>query len=400
MSSEPSHERVPERVAIFMPWYSVPAPLRVGPLCLAPYAAATPSLGLSEAEHTALARVLSSYRDARGEPVSSFTLVSFADRAPLAGLNADAREEAFEVLELFKGACLASRQLSGTWGHAYCNSDLLVTVGHGIDVKSAFITVITKTATGFIQSINDVSAFRFSTPPHVAHKMSPKPDEKLLASLLTLRGEADATNESRRLWARVADASNAFILANTDVSAFRQHQELVLLVGGLQRLLDAESKEEAMARALETLLVPTFAFVPSPPVEDVDEFENQVRTFPRTDVTPRAQWMRELYRLRNEYAHGNSAHRRASMWTLMEHLFAARVIYPLVLKAVLAREGRYTFTKTDQDRIDTFERFICYPSLYSDGQSGLSIEHAESWLLSQQMRARWMELAAERAQRN
>ncbi|MCA6519567.1 MAG: hypothetical protein IM556_13140, partial [Pseudanabaena sp. M110S1SP2A07QC] len=74
-------------------------------------------------------------------------------------------------------------------------------------------------------------------------------------------------------------------------------------------------------------------------------------------------WIRDLFRLRGDLAHGKIIKNFTSVWSINEHLILGSFIFPLVAKILLSKQNIYNLSKNDSLYVDVFERFLCQPSL-------------------------------------
>lgn len=70
-------------------------------------------------------------------------------------------------------------------------------------------------------------------------------------------------------------------------------------------------------------------------------------------------WVRDLFRLRGNLAHGKIESRYRPVWSLREHLLLGSFVYPLVLKLELQKSGLYVICEEDQGLLDLFEALAC-----------------------------------------
>jgi hypothetical protein len=84
---------------------------------------------------------------------------------------------------------------------------------------------------------------------------------------------------------------------------------------------------------------------------------------PTKSGTVRQIWVRDLYRLRGDLAHGKVSPRFPSIWKTDEHLLLAAFVFPLLVKSLLSAAGAYTLTEGDEVSIDAFERLAVAPDL-------------------------------------
>jgi hypothetical protein len=99
------------------------------------------------------------------------------------------------------------------------------------------------------------------------------------------------------------------------------------------------------------------------PPEDCERFAGRSAILGKYD-TIRERWVRDLFRLRGDYAHGRVDAQYPAAWTTRDHLLLASFVVPLILKLELAGRGLYTFKDSDSDGIDAFEALCCADHYY------------------------------------
>lgn len=75
-------------------------------------------------------------------------------------------------------------------------------------------------------------------------------------------------------------------------------------------------------------------------------------------------WMYELYCFRNYYVHGNDLSRHKWSWDANEHLLMGSYIFPLLIKVLLANEGKYELTEEDEFKLVTIDDLLDLPKYY------------------------------------
>src|SRR5262249_50398412 len=71
----------------------------------------------------------------------------------------------------------------------------------------------------------------------------------------------------------------------------------------------------------------------------------------------RFEWIREFYRIRGDFAHGQLQTRQDMVWGFGEHLVLATIAFPLLVKILLKKDNKYTLTEGDLSQIEGFEAF-------------------------------------------
>jgi hypothetical protein len=187
-------------------------------------------------------------------------------------------------------------------------------------------------------------------------------DKRLLEALLVARDKDGADV--------LVDAIVSYNLANTDAAGISLHVELVLMSGALERVLGCKGgSDKALAQAFTTALKPSTDLGRN----TCDRIKAAAGRFPRAQ-TIREVWIRDLYALRGDLAHGKVAQKYPSIWTLHEHLLLASFAFPLVVKSLMVSTGACSLTESDEVAIDSFEPLLCVKELMTPLD-----EHGMQW---------------------
>jgi hypothetical protein len=172
-----------------------------------------------------------------------------------------------------------------------------------------------------------------------------KIDVQLLEALLGVSNHA--------VWPRVREAIEIFNLASSEASTISEWTELVLMNGAFERLFESPGKEDVLAGGFTATLQPEEALPPERLAKIATNPEAAARF--RRAVSVREVWIRDLFRVRNEYAHGVVTTRYPALWSVREHLLLASFAFPLVVKSTLSANGIYALSEQDQLHINAFE---------------------------------------------
>ena len=122
-----------------------------------------------------------------------------------------------------------------------------------------------------------------------------------------------------------------------------------MLSGAFERILGNPSSDRNLMRKFKKLTKPFFQL----------QFKGSRRSKPgesRPDAELGCVWFRELHQLRNDYAHGRLTPTKDLAWQPYEHMLLGSYFFPLLLKLVLERDGFYSLTSKDEEKLDVFER--------------------------------------------
>jgi hypothetical protein len=142
---------------------------------------------------------------------------------------------------------------------------------------------------------------------------------------------------------QVYEAIESFAAANTDALHVQPHFELVLICGAFERLVGCT---DGTANALLAAYKPIW-FREELPVSQQISYQRIVKESLRGYPT-RSAWLKDMYILRNEHAHGKHSPQYKSTWRLDEHLLLASHIFPIVLKCALSKSDAYAMTPDDK----------------------------------------------------
>ncbi len=320
----------------FFPWLAIEEPKQFAEFQLIPFHRGE-SPGPDTQTQAILDRILGSYYS-REKQVEQAVLVRVQDHELTADLSEQERSKLFLFSELLACAGLSGRRYF--WGDGYKNRHNYLLVIQSFTERQPAVSMTTRRRDGSTTSIDSLEASRIERPPHV-HLSGKNPcDETLLNALLLCRG-------SER-WEAIFEAVLNFNHANTDDS-FTPELETVLMVAAFGRLFDVW-KESELADRFSSSLAPSEDVLPSAS-GDASRFGNA--------TSVRQAWMRDLFRLRGNHAHGRVRSPYEPHWTLRNHLLLASFAFPLSLKKELEKEGRYELAEEDLAGIDAFERLAC-----------------------------------------
>lgn len=217
-------------------------------------------------------------------------------------------------------------------------------------------------------------------PPHVEAEKPLQFDGRFFNGLLR--------STPRAPW--LAEAVDLYHLSNTDSSDVQPHTEVVLAVAALQRALNAEHlfREPEIANAFVTALSPI------PHARTVAACRRRFEKGARPPgQTLRELWFRDLYRLRNAFAHGETRPVRRRGWTAEEHLCLTSYILPRLVMVRLSELGTYELSDTDRDEIGAFDCLLCLRT-FKQGTKG---RQRAQWPWSECYFSATNELATERS---
>ena len=329
----------------FFPWVSIKESIVVGEFELIPYLRDIKPAGRSTELQGILDRVLTPYQIGY-QPISSATLIRIDNTELIRNFAEEERAALFILSELLATSGLAARKYFAYGGYQNRDSFRLVVQAFAAAHGGAAIT--SRRRDGSNTNYWGDDSYKVQKPEHIPIGTS-SIDHPLLDALVQARDSAH--------WERIYEALLSFNLANTDNSEMSEHIEMVLHAGAFERLFDCHhGKEDELAKRFTGVCSPR-QNLELQSCSSLENLEYQNR-FKRAS-TIREIWIRDLFRLRSNLAHGKVASRYMPLWSLQNHLLLASYVFPIVLKCELAALGFYTRTETDVDAVDLFEPLAC-----------------------------------------
>jgi hypothetical protein len=330
----------------FLPWLRLKEPVSFDGHTLVPFTRGERSPQVPTEVQLTAESILGHYFELKNRPVDRAVFMVHGGHKPLDDLDADERQQLFTAVEVLSFAGLSAREF---FAHGYWNRDhfQLVIQSFAGDPDSG-VMVSSRRRDGGTNSYRTSDVLEFYRPNHVPLFGDVSLDSDLLSAV-----EMEAARDSKR-WGDIAEAMLGFNLANTDSEAIAERVEAVVLAGAFERLLNcSRGKEYDVAVSFARTVVPTYEAEFRTWLAARDPSAPELTNGRETSL--REMWMRDFYRLRNDFAHGRNAPRRRPQWPLWDHLLLASYIFPRALKSELARSGGYSLSNRDQAEIDAFE---------------------------------------------
>jgi len=357
----------------FFPWLPISLPVLAGNWELAPYKRGTLPYGAGTALQKAADEILSPYVELPGQPIRSATLVHPVSSKPMGDLTEEQIVELFDLSEILAVCGISCRQYFRP-ALCYCNRDNFQLVVQGFSHASRHSVVTARRRDGNRMGYFGDELYQVRKPEHVTLYDIFRLDDGLLGALLDAR-----ETES---WRTIKDSLVCFNLANTDSYTVLEPIECVLLVSALEGLLECKSKENELAQRFLKHSAPYLDLYAA----DCSHLPGLVRRkAPSSSVAKqsiRDAWIRDLWRLRGDHAHGKLKPRYKSVWSTSNHLLLGAYVYPLVLKSRLAELQLYHLTEDDHNKVDLFPSLACEDHFPVD--TGHRPEDEPSWLRIEQ----------------
>lgn len=284
--------------------------------------------------------------------MSAATIAVLRNREVIDDLTQEDRDELFLFSEIVAFAGLARREFFG-FGFNYVNRDLFTFIIQSFEAVPGAVCVETRRRDGKTRNLVTPEAYKVHRPFHVPDSVCPvRVDTALIEALLQSR-DTDK-------WPCYQEAIFDFTRANTDNDQIAEQMELILLNGAFERLFGLRGgKEHQLVDRIASTFRPSARVDPSSC--------SRIRREERGSLTE--IWIRDLYRLRGNLAHGRGKSTYPSMWDIREHLLLGSYVFPLLVKLLLQHDGLYELTKDDSFGIDAFER-LASARLFAEPEGG------------------------------
>lgn len=294
---------------------------------------------------TDIQNIIKVYEDKSNRQVKDASILFLKNTSIATDFDEEKIVELFIYREIVALAALSKRTYFAHWN--YCSSDNLKLVVQRYQSPVTSPAVSTRRRDGDLLQGFSPGLFKERCPTHVSPITNLPLDNDLIVALLKVYEIGE------EFWIDIYDSILNFNLANTDSSDFRPQIELVLVTSALERLFGLiQGKEDALTKEVTQLLNNAFPELKNLP-------ENKVL---KKDLAGyksiREAWVRDLFRLRNRYAHGRTQTKYDYSWSTQEHLLLLAYIYPLLLKLVLQAKGFYSLNDNDNRDIFTFDYLL------------------------------------------
>jgi hypothetical protein len=329
----------------FFPWLCLKEQLQAGEFELIPYKRGQAPGGAGTESQRILDSIMSPYRAGGDRSINKATVVRVNQGDLIRDLDEDERRALFVLSEVLSVAGLSRREFFKVASLGYQNRDNFRIIIQAFAEAGGGAAITSRRRDGSTTNYWSGDSYRIQKPEHVHVNPINHIDEPLLQSLLQARDSQE--------WERFYESILSFNLANTDNSEIAEEVELVLLSGALERLFDCRrGQEEDLATRFTSTLSPSEERSPTSCGRlSTPELTSR---FKRSSSV-RDMWVRDLFRLRGNLAHGKIESRYRPVWSLREHLLLGSFVFPLVLKLELTKSGLYEISEEDQGLIDLFE---------------------------------------------
>lgn len=328
-------------VIAFFPWASVESPVSVGPLRLLPYQKGSLPGDQPHVTQASVDGVLSAYADRANFHIRRGTLLEFGDWHLGMDISDEQITQLFRIRHLLGFSALSQREL---FHHIrYSNFDTYaLAIQRFTPEKPDTFSIVARRRDGRSQHLWASDDFAFHRPLHVDGRAEIVVDEALLSALLNLPG----THE------HIYEALVEFNLANTDSSDVPEHIEVVMCKSAFEWLLQIDSNSKSFLAALESRLSNiTFEKSKGPLAAAWNS------RWPKATNLLSA-WAKDFCAVRGTSAHG--AQKTDFVWKSHQHLAFVAILFPLLVKKVLADDRLLAMDEADIERLRRIEAYLAH----------------------------------------
>jgi hypothetical protein len=311
-----------------------------------------------ETAEAPLLRILSGYIDRHGKPFDNCVVATIPGRGW--DLTTDDLPTVFWATSLLFMASWACNEYLSRFGGSYVNASFFRVVGQAYKgAMPIYIAVrARRRAGGTMDGGYEHGEFKFSIPTQCSIRDIADVDEALLKGL-------DAANRVDSPTIQRLRTALPFVqLANTDDDAMTEHAEAILMGSAFEQLLNGDASSYKLARKFSVLLndAGKVTVAEAQKTRPNIQIENDAKHPERATAQPKwwvhRKWMEELYDLRSKVVHKGDHATRKWGWSMGEHLLMAAFVFPLTVKLLLAAEGHYVLTESDQARCFAIDQLL------------------------------------------
>ena len=352
---------MPSAIAFF-PWLTCNDAVEVGPVRLLPYQRGKAPGDLPNITQADMDGVIKAYSSYPGARTKAATILEVADWRVGMDVPQEQLERLFNARLMIGFTALSKRRL---FRHGdYCNYDTYELVVQRFKPgDTGTFAFSTRRRDGGTSHMWGSEAFAFHRPQHVDAHAILNVDTTLLKALMRLPSQMS----------RVTEALLEFCAANTDALGVPEHVEVVMTKSAFEWLLgidqDAASFQRALSSALQS--IPGVRAKPGPMAE---RWASRWR-----NSRPLEAWARDFCVVRGAAAHGlRRGAEGASVWSARQHLAFASLLFPLLVKKLLADHQSIQLDHRDIERIKRLDSYLMHDPFERIDQDSDDGEHP--WL--------------------
>lgn len=339
---------MPNAIAFF-PWAYIDEPRTIGPLRLIPYEKGSLPGDQPNVAQADLDGVFAAYANRPNSPVERGAMLELGEWMSGQDAAQATVSALFRARNIVAFSALSQRRLFGQ--HlGYCNYDAYtLVVQRYLPGETGTFAFDTRRRDGRTNQLWGSDEFAFHRPNHVDGNSRMSLDEPLLTALLELPADH-----------RAYEAIVEFCSANTDSRDVPEHVELVMCKSALEWLFGIGSNAKALVDAIAQLLSGIEALPATGPL--LDKWKAR---WP-DETRPLHAWAKDFCAVRGTSAHGQSRERTHFVWQDHQHLAFLALLFPLLVKKVLADEGRMQLDAFDLERLRRLDSFLASDPFFHD----------------------------------
>ncbi len=333
-------------VVAFFPWLKIKEKIVLGNIKLTPYNIEQDESGSNIKK--ACNKVFSSYCIS-SRPVSELTVLSYKDKLLFDDITDEEINDLFIAAEFIAFSAISRREYFQFSGN-YCNKDDFLFYIQIFDETFNGAHFKTRKRDGLSEQFSSSDNLKTIKPDNATNR-TVNIDKELLASLLELQ-----KNKNTKAYNEIFEAIYSFNRANTDNNYFNEPFEIVLVLGAIQRILGCSSSDiTELSRNFIDFFKPSIDLK----INESQKLKN-VKHIDKIKII-REEWIRDLYKLRGDFAHGKLYSNKNIIWSVREHLLLASYVFSLLVKCRLEKEGYYKLIEKDE-----YDETGIYQIKYSD----------------------------------
>ena len=340
---------------VLMPWLRLPQPCVIRGVHFVPYKKdQIPEMFQSYSLD--INRILSSYRDIKGDAITECALIYLDGSGPCKDLTDNEVVRIDEAAQLLTCCALSKNEFYCQLG-CYANSTAFQIFYQRFIPGSEWISITTRRRDGKTTCGGyEHGEVKFSIPVQCADLKIRCIDIPLLKALDKLFESPDP------LAGRILQSVSLYNQANTDAETMLPQLEIWFLASAFEQLFANGYGADDLACKVSTLLdnYGSIRVSESTRIEDIqfskkggkDQEKKEKQWFLHR------KWAQEFYQLRNSFVHGNDIKKRSWGWSLQEHLVMASFFFPLVVKILLSQESIYSLTDNDVVNLEVIDLLL------------------------------------------
>ena len=281
-------------------------------------------------------RILSSYVNLEGEPITECVLIGLDGYEACGSLNDSELDKIVVSAEILAFCALSKNEFFGQT-RLYTNRSFFDLYFQNFKIAdSNYISIPVRRRDGsLLMGGHEHGKIFFSVPIQCSSQQLYKVDQDLLSALEKAQGPQIR---------RIKQSIMLFNQANTDSNAIMANREIVLLASAYEQLFDDCFGANDLACKIATLL----NRYSSVKVEQSSRKEQiKIDKPEESEWYLNRKWIQELYHLRNAFIHGNELSERTWGWSLLEHLVMSTFLFPRIVKIILAEQSVYSLSEED-----------------------------------------------------